>query len=77
MLARSIVSRSSGTPRTGCSKPYSAQVSGESYSGTLKATGVTIEKRRGPGASFTTTYGSGSGRVSLETFSGSAEVRVE
>ena len=55
----------------------SAQVSGESFSGRLKATGVTIEKRRGPGASFSTTYGGGSGRVSLETFSGSAEVRVE
>ena len=58
-------------------KDVSAQVSGESFSGSLKATGVTIEKRRGPGACFTTTYGSGSGRVSLETFSGSAEVRVE
>lgn len=58
-------------------KDVSAQVSGESFSGSLKATGVTIEKRRGPGASFSTTYGSGSGRVSLETFSGSAEVRVE
>ncbi|WP_448243336.1 DUF4097 family beta strand repeat-containing protein [Pseudoxanthomonas mexicana] len=58
-------------------KDVSAQVSGESFSGSLKATGVTIEKRRGPGASFSTTYGSGSGRVSLESFSGSAEVRVE
>jgi len=58
-------------------KDVSAQVSGESFSGGLKATGVTIEKRRGPGSSFSTTYGSGSGRVSLETFSGSAEVRVE
>ena len=55
----------------------SAQVSGESFSGRLKATGVTIEKRRGPGSSFSTRYGSGSGRVTLETFSGSAEVRVE
>ena len=58
-------------------RDLSAQVSGESFSGSLKATGVTIEKRRGPGASFSTTYGSGSGRVSLESFSGSAEVRVE
>lgn len=55
----------------------SAQVSGESFSGDLKATGVTVEKRRGPGRSFTTRYGNGSGRVTLETFSGSAEVRVE
>ena len=55
----------------------SAQVSGESFSGTLKATGVTIEKRRGPGSSFSTTYGNGNGRVSVETFSGGADVRVE
>lgn len=58
-------------------KDVSAQVSGESFSGNLKATGVTIEKRRGPGSSFSTRYGSGSGRVTVETFSGSAEVRVE
>ena len=58
-------------------RDVSAQVSGESFSGSLKATGVTIEKRRGPGASFSNTYGGGSGRVTLETFSGSAEVRVE
>ncbi|MBA3930056.1 hypothetical protein J2X02_000680 [Pseudoxanthomonas japonensis] len=58
-------------------RDVSAQVGGESFSGSLKASGVTIEKRRGPGASFSTTYGSGSGRVSLETFSGSAEVRLE
>lgn len=58
-------------------KDVSAQVTGESFSGSLKATGVTIEKRRGPGASFSTTYGSGSGRISVETFSGSAEVRLE
>lgn len=58
-------------------RDVSAQVSGESFSGNLKATGVTIEKRRGPGASFSTRYGSGEGRVRLETFSGNAEVQVE
>jgi DUF4097 and DUF4098 domain-containing protein YvlB len=58
-------------------KDVSAQVSGESFSGGLKATGVEIEKRRGPGSSFSTRYGSGSARVTVETFSGSAEVRVE
>ena len=58
-------------------KEVSAQVSGESFSGSLKATGVTIEKGRGPGSSFSTRYGAGSGRVTVETFSGSAEVRVE
>ncbi|SDQ97721.1 Putative adhesin [Pseudoxanthomonas sp. CF385] len=58
-------------------KDVSAQVSGESFSGSLKATGVTIEKRRGPGSSFTTRYGDGNARISVETFSGSAEVRLE
>ena len=58
-------------------KDVSAQVSGESFSGSLKATGVTIEKGRGPGSSFSTRYGTGSGRVTVETFSGSADVRVE
>ncbi len=58
-------------------KDVSAKVSGESFSGSLKASGVTVEKRRGPGSSFSTTYGSGNGRISVETFSGSAEVRVE
>lgn len=58
-------------------KEVSAQVSGESFSGSLKATGVTIEKRRGPGSSFTTRYGDGNARISVETFSGSAEVRLE
>lgn len=55
----------------------SAQVRGESFSGRLKATGVTIEKRRGPGSSFQTRYGSGDGDISVTTFSGNAEVRVE
>ena len=53
-------------------KEVSAQVSGESFSGSLKATGVTIEKGRGPGSSFSTRYGTGSGRVTVETFSGRA-----
>lgn len=55
----------------------SAQVRGESFSGRLRATGVTIEKRRGPGSSFQTRYGSGDGDISMTTFSGNAEVRVE
>lgn len=58
-------------------KNLSAQVRGETFSGDLRATGVTIEKRRGPGASFQTRYGSGEGDVRIETFSGSAEVRLE
>lgn len=58
-------------------KSLSAQVRGETFSGDLRATGVTIEKRRGPGASFQTRYGSGEGDIRIETFSGSAEVRLE
>ena len=58
-------------------KDVSAQVRGESFSGRLNATGVTIEKRRGPGSSFTTRYGSGDGDISVTTFSGNGEVRVE
>lgn len=58
-------------------KDVSAQVRGESFSGRLNATGVTIEKRRGPGSSFTTRYGSGDGDISVTTFSGKGEVRVE
>lgn len=58
-------------------KDLSASVRGETFSGDLRATGVTIEKRRGPGASFQTRYGSGDGDISLETFSGNAELRLE
>lgn len=58
-------------------KDVSAQARGESFSGDLKATGVTVEKRRGPGSSFSTRYGDGSGEISLQTFSGGAEIRLE
>ncbi|GGD35902.1 DUF4097 family beta strand repeat-containing protein [Pseudoxanthomonas indica] len=58
-------------------KDLSAQVRGETFSGDLRATGVTIEKRRGPGASFQTRYGSGEGDIRIETFSGNAEVRLQ
>lgn len=58
-------------------KDVSADARGESFSGSLKATGVTVEKRRGPGSNFSTRYGSGDGEIRLQTFSGNAEVRVE
>jgi len=58
-------------------KDVSAQARGESFSGSLKATGVTVEKRQGPGSSFSTRYGDGSGDIRLQTFSGSAEIRLE
>jgi hypothetical protein len=58
-------------------RDVSAQARGESFSGNLKATGVTVEKRQGPGSSFSTRYGGGSGEISLQTFSGNAEIRLE
>lgn len=59
-------------------KDLSAQVNGKSFSGDLKAPGATINRpKHGPGASFSTRYGSGDGEINIETFSGSAEVRLE
>lgn len=56
----------------------SAQARGESFSGDLKATRAKIRKpEHGPGSSFDTRYGSGDGEISIETFSGSAELRLE
>jgi DUF4097 and DUF4098 domain-containing protein YvlB len=59
-------------------KNVSAQVRGESFSGDLKASGARIQKpQHGPGSSFNTRYGNGDGEISLETFSGDAELRLE
>jgi len=59
-------------------KNVSAQVRGESFSGDLKAPGAKIQKpEHGPGASFNTRYGDGDGEISIETFSGDAELRLE
>lgn len=58
-------------------RDVSAQARGESFSGTLKAPGVTVEKSRGPGSSFSTRYGDGAGEIRLQTFSGDAEIRLE
>ncbi len=59
-------------------KDLSAQVRGESFSGTLKAPGAKIEKPEfGPGSSFHTRYGSGDGEINIETFSGNAELKLE
>lgn len=68
----------SGDLRLVLPKNVSAQVRGESFSGDLKAPGARIQKpQHGPGASFTTRYGNGDGEISLETFSGDAELRLE
>jgi len=61
------------TPRA-----LSANVHGESFSGHLRAPGASIDKPRyGPGSSFEHRYGSGSGEVHLETFSGSVELLLQ
>jgi DUF4097 and DUF4098 domain-containing protein YvlB len=61
------------TPRS-----LSANVSGESFSGHLRAPGATIHKPEfGPGSDFEQRYGSGSGEIHMETFSGSAELLLQ
>ncbi|GGZ56119.1 hypothetical protein GCM10008101_06920 [Lysobacter xinjiangensis] len=60
-------------PRT-----VSAEIRGESFSGTLRAPGARVERpEHGPGSNFRQRYGSGSADVSIETFSGDADVRLE
>ena len=59
-------------------KDLSAQVTGNSFSGDLKAPGANIIRpKHGPGASFSNRYGNGDGQVSIETFSGDAALRLE
>jgi DUF4097 and DUF4098 domain-containing protein YvlB len=59
-------------------KTLSARVSGESFSGTLRAPGAKIRKEEfGPGSSFEQGYGNGAGKVRMETFSGDAELVLE
>ena len=59
-------------------KDVSAEVRGSSFSGNLSAPGAKIIKpEHGPGSSFSTRYGNGDGEINIETFSGSAQVRLE
>lgn len=56
----------------------SAQLSGESFSGALKAPGARIEREEyGPGSSVHARYGAGKGEIRLESFSGDAELRLQ
>ncbi|MFC3715331.1 DUF4097 domain-containing protein [Luteimonas soli] len=65
----------SGNIKVVAPKSLSATVHAESFSGHLRAPGVEIDKPRfGPGSSFEHRYGSGSGEINMETFSGSAEL---
>ncbi|AWV08184.1 DUF4097 family beta strand repeat-containing protein [Marilutibacter maris] len=59
-------------------RDLSANVHGESFSGSLRAPGATIDRpRHGPGASFEHRYGNGDGDVSIETFSGDANLHLD
>ncbi|AXK71692.1 hypothetical protein DWG18_04890 [Lysobacter sp. TY2-98] len=56
----------------------SAEVRGESFSGTLRAPGATIARpEHGPGSNFRQRYGNGDAEVSIETFSGDAELKLD
>jgi DUF4097 and DUF4098 domain-containing protein YvlB len=56
----------------------SAQVSGETFSGALKAPGAKIKREEfGPGSSFRAGYGAGKGQIRMESFSGDAELRFQ
>jgi hypothetical protein len=59
-------------------RALSARVSASSFSGTLKAPGARVNKEEfGPGSSLEQRYGSGSGSIHLETFSGDADLSLD
>lgn len=63
----------SGDVRLRLPANLSAVVRGESFSGDLSAPGAQIQRpKHGPGSSFEQRYGSGNGRIKMETFSGDA-----
>lgn len=56
----------------------SANAHGETFSGDITAPGAQIDRpRHGPGASFSHSYGTGDGEISLETFSGDARLQLD
>lgn len=68
----------SGSVRLNLPKSLSARVSAESFSGDLRAPGVEVRKEEfGPGKSFDTRYGSGSGEIRVETFSGDMTLSLD
>ena len=68
----------SGNIRLFLPKSLSARVSGESFSGSLRAPGAHIERPKyGPGSSFEHRYGSGNGEVNLESFSGDVDLQLD
>lgn len=76
--ARMKIETVSGDVRLQLPRNVSADVRGESFSGTLRAPGARIERPgHGPGSNFRQRYGNGDADVSIETFSGDADLRVE
>ncbi|MGY4516417.1 DUF4097 family beta strand repeat-containing protein [Lysobacter sp. HA18] len=76
--ARMKLETVSGDVRLRLPKTVSAEVRGESFSGTLRAPGATIERpEHGPGSNFRQRYGGGDAEVSIETFSGDADLKLD
>lgn len=56
----------------------SAEVTGSSFSGSLKAPGAKVNRAQyGPGSDFSHRYGAGAGTIEIETFSGDAELQLQ
>lgn len=67
----------SGDIRLTLPRSLSANVRGQSFSGDLRAPDAQIQRpKHGPGSSFEHRYGSGSGKIKLETFSGDATLEL-
>lgn len=68
----------SGELRLTLPRGVSATVTGESFSGDLRVSGAQVQRpKHGPGSSVSHRYGAGEGRITVESFSGSASVIVE
>lgn len=68
----------SGEVRLSLPRDVSATVTGESFSGDLRVDGAQVQRpKHGPGSSVSHRYGTGDGRVAVESFSGSASVILE
>lgn len=68
----------SGDVRLSLPSNLSATVRGQSFSGDLRAPDVQVQRpKHGPGSSFEHRYGSGNGKIKIETFSGDATLQLE
>ena len=68
----------SGDIRLRLPKDLSARVDAESFNGDLRAPGAKVRSEEfGPGKSLEMRYGSGSGEIRIESFSGDAELILE